>query len=48
MTDDTNIKLWLKVREMNFVERASQAHRIRGYTMLTPQVVSIGHDSETG
>ena len=48
MTDDTNIKLWLKVRQMNFVERASLAHRIRGYTMLTPQVVSIGHDSETG
>ena len=46
--DDTNIQLWLKVRKMNFVERASAAHRIRSYNMLTPQVVSIGSDAETG
>ena len=46
--DNTNIQLWLKVRRMNFVERASAAHRIRSYNKLTPQVVSIGSDAETG
>ena len=48
MEDNTNIKLWLKIRKMNNVERASPAHCIPSYMMLTKQVVMIGSDAETG
>ena len=48
MADNTNIKLWLKIRQMNAVERASLAHRERSYAFLTSQVVLVGKDFETG
>ena len=48
MRDKTNIQLWLKIRRMNAVEGASLAHREQSYTILTPQVVSVGKDFETG
>lgn len=48
MEDNTNIQLWLKIRLMNNVERASPAHCVKSYTILTPQVISIGDDAETG
>ena len=33
--DNSKIRLWLKIRLMSHVERASLAHSIRGYTLLT-------------
>ena len=38
--------MWLKIRQMNNVERASLAHSIPGYALLTPQVITIGDDPE--
>ena len=48
MSDNTNIQLWLKIRKMNNVERASPAYCIASYTKLTDQVVAVGSDAETG
>lgn len=44
----TYIELWCKVRKMSHVERASPEHAIPSYFLLTPKVISVGNDQESG
>ena len=46
MVDKSNIKMRIKIRKMNHVESASPAHCVRSYTILTPQVISVGDNDD--
>jgi hypothetical protein len=48
LKDSTHIELWCKVRKMSHVERASPEHAIASYVLLTPKVISVGKDHESG